>query len=173
MPNWCKGSMKLRGKPENILRFVKEGLDLYVGDNSDLVDKSVWLDIQQYGSGNIEVFFINKNIPPYELIHINGTSRAFIRSDECSGIFMDLSENPETIIVVLAIKQAWGYRPAEFRDIAKKYEIDIRLYGIEQGMGFVEDYEILDNGDTFNDLGPVYDSYDDFRWNCPFPWIGG
>ena len=25
MPNWCEGKLKIRGKKENILRFIKEG----------------------------------------------------------------------------------------------------------------------------------------------------
>lgn len=28
MPNWCKGKLKIRGKKENILSFIKEGTKL-------------------------------------------------------------------------------------------------------------------------------------------------
>lgn len=170
MPNWCEGSMKLRGKPANILRFVKEGLDLYCGDDAHLVDKSVWLNVLE-GEDYVQIDFLDKNIPPHESIHINGTRRAFIRSDEHNYIYFRTL--PEVVIVPFAIKQAWGYDYGEFRKIAKTYEIDIRLYGIECGSGYVEDVEILDNGDTINDLSPVYENYNDYEWNCPFPWIGG
>ena len=31
MPNWCKGNLKIRGKKENIIRFLKEGTSLLDG----------------------------------------------------------------------------------------------------------------------------------------------
>ena len=170
MPNWCEGSMKLRGKPENILKFVKEGLDLYCGDDATLVDKSLWLNLVE-GPDYAQIDFINRNIPPYESIYINGTKRAFIRSDDHNYIYFRTDQ--DSVIVAFAIKQAWGYRPEEFRKIAQKYQVDIRLYGIECGGGFIEEYEILDNGETFNDLSPVYSTYNEYEWECPFPWIGG
>lgn len=174
MPNWCEGSLKLKGKPMDILRFIKEGLNVYEHDfrapgehTSIVMDKDKWLEIVE--NENIaEVYFDRDDI------YIEGTQRAFINlvytglvKREC---VIDLKKEIE--ICVLHISQAWGFKEDDWVEIAKKYNLDIRLTGIEQGMGFMEDLIITKDGEV-TDLSPAYESYADYEWNCPIPFLGG
>ena len=170
MPNWCEGSLKVRGKPADILRFVKEGLNVYTDSMDAPMDKDLWLKIKNYGN-EVIIFFDYNNIPKYSSIYIEGTVRAFILWESLNDIFVDVTKQIE--MVPFGFKQAWGINPEEFVPIADKYDLDIRLYGIENGMGFVQDYEILDRGQNIINRAPIYASYDEYEWDCPFPWMGG
>lgn len=33
MPNWCEGSLRIRGKYEDVIRFFKEGINAYTRDH--------------------------------------------------------------------------------------------------------------------------------------------
>ena len=169
MPNWCEGSLKLRGKSDNILRFINEGLNVY--DNNDtLIDKKEWLEVIDDGN-RYEIYF-NK-----DTIYVEGTKRAFINNRYSSNNhYTDdiiIHKDYENEVCCLAMSQAWGFREENWVEIAKKYDLDIRLYGIEQGNGFVEDWIITDHGETVVDNSPEYGDYKDFIWNCPIPWLGG
>lgn len=174
MPNWCEGSLKLRGKPMDILRFIKEGINVYEYDyrsfsepTSTVLDKDKWMEFDE--DENSAIVYFNKDD-----IYIEGTKRAFINlaygglaKREC---YVDMKK--ETEVCVLHISQAWGFEATEWIEIAKKYNLDIRLTGIEQGMGFMQDLIITKDGEV-TDLSPNYKDYDDFEWSCPIPFLGG
>lgn len=176
MPNWCEGSLKLRGNSANILRFFKEGLTSYVGhwnENNEYenipVDKDKWLEIVDDGD-YYEVY-----LTPVDSawIHVDNTKRAFI-DGRYSIVFDKSSPNA---VAATDVRQAWDFRADEWIEIANKYQIDIRLYGIESGVGFVRMVDIGYNGGlkreiTTNEYAK-FDDYNKFIWNCPFPWMGG
>lgn len=170
MPNWCEGSLKLRGDPMDILRFIQEGLNVYSYSNSHdntLLDKSKWMGVIE-NTDSVEIYF------DHDEIYVEDTQRAFINLVYTGlakrEVYIDKHKNPE--ICVLHVSQAWSFREEDWIEIAKKYNLDIRLTGIEQGMGFMEDLIITKDGEV-TDLSPSYENYDDFRWNCPIPFIGG
>ena len=165
MPNWCEGTLKVRGNPQNILRFINEGLNVYTV-NDEKLDKKEWLEIHDNG-GSFEVFFNKKDI------YVEGTKRAFINLSSISNEYVDINKKAEFEVCCFAVSQAWGFKKEDWMAIAKKYCIDIKLYGIERGMGFVEDWLITDCGETFIDNSPVFEDYKDFLWNCPIPFLGG
>lgn len=170
MPNWCEGSLKLRGDPMDILRFIQEGLNVYSYSNSHdntLLDKSKWLGVIE-NTDSVEIYF------DHDEIYVEDTQRAFINLVYTGlakrEVYIDKHKNPE--ICVLHISQAWSFREKDWIEIAKKYNLDIRLTGIEQGIGFMEDFIITRDGEV-TDLSPSYENYDDFLWYCPIPFIGG
>ena len=57
----------------------------------------------------------------------------------------------------------------ELLEIAKKYSLDMKIFGIESGMQFAQDVLIV-NGELKKDdtIG-----YTDWFWECPDPWCGG
>lgn len=171
MPNWIEGSLKLRGKPDDILRFFEEGLNVYTygKDGSDIpLEKSSWLRIEEFDDGKeIEIEFNTSS-----WIHVNNTRRAFI-NDPGFAVWFQKPKDDIDIIVAIPICQAWGFDVDNWIYIAKQFTLDLRLYGIECGMGFSEEVIINRDGVIETDLTQDYKDYDDFRWNCPFPWMGG
>lgn len=67
MPNWCEGTMKLRGKVRDISRFFHEGLDASTWLGGEKIEDQVFDK-----SGEEEIYFEFKNEP-----HIKGTRRAW------------------------------------------------------------------------------------------------
>ena len=154
MPNWIKGTMKLRGQSEDLKRFFKDG-----------VGKSSWFEddarpiadfVQTDFDGEwCEVTFKSE---PW----IKGTRRAFIEGD-----YVGWGESFATIAI--EVKQAWGFDTEAFAEISKKYNLDIRLYGFERGMEFCQEIEIIKGKITIN----KEITYDDWVWEFPMPNMGG
>ena len=153
MPNWIEGTMKLKGKREDIKRFFNEGLEpsSWCGEVNKLDDQVK--DI----SGDDYLEYVFRNEP-----HICGTRRMFI-----TGSYASMFNNEG--VCCFDIKQAWGFDAAELEEISKKFNIDIKVYGIECGMEFCQEI-LVESGKT------VYAKeikYDDWDWECPFPNMGG
>ena len=131
------------------------------------MDKSKWMSVVE-DTDSVEIYF------DHDEIYVEDTQRAFINLFYTGlgkrELYIDKRKNPE--ICVLHVSQAWSFREEDWIEIAKKYNLDIRLTGIEQGMGFMEDLIITKDGEV-TDLSPSYKDYDDFEWNCPIPFIGG
>ena len=171
MPNWCEGTIKIRGKTENIVKWLKEGLNKYEFDyeTNELkpIDKDIWQYIhEEDGIISIELDLDSRG----QDVAIEETTRAFITSDQVWNLGTNESLNP---IIYLNFRQAWGIRPIEFVKLAKKYKLDFNLYGIERGAGRIDAYEIFNNGEAVVDNSKIFAFYSDFFWECPFPWMGG
>lgn len=156
MPNWIEGTMKLRGKRENIARFFREGLD--ASDRHKLEDQV------KDESGEDDLCFHFMNGP-----HIAGTRMAFI-DDDYVEMYDDIG------IACVDIKQAWAFDAGgeteglkQWKNISEKYNVDIRLYGIEKGMQFTQEIIIVRGKDPINNVK----QYNDWDWECPFPNMGG
>ena len=169
MPNWCEGSMKLRGKALDILRFIQEGLNVY--ENDTPIEKDKWLEIKD-NNNEVEIYFIK------DTIYVEGTARAFINNRYSSNLHYEeyfvLHKDDDDEVLCFTISQAWGFRKDDWVTIAEKYGLDIWLYGVDQGNGYVENWRIDRHGEMFFlDMSPIYENYKDFLWRCPIPWLGG
>lgn len=151
MPNWCRGKLKVRGNKKNLIEFILKGLQpvSYFGDKKDP------LKINE-----------NEYITSQCGCWIEGTTRGFIENLDL--YIGDLSENDQEIIFFDS-KFAWGIEATELREICKKYNIDMRIYAFERGMEFNQEIEIIDGEITIDRKI----TFDDYRWKCPFPDIGG
>lgn len=159
MPNWIEGTMKLRGKREDIYRFFKEGLDpcSWAGEIRKIEDQ-----VFDFG-GKRYLDFGFRDEP-----HIKGTRRAFITDTEA---YMEADED----IVCVNVKQAWAFSVKDTEDlenwkaISEEYNIDIKLFGIESGMKFTQELIIIRGTKPIMNVR----KYDNWVWDCPFPHMGG
>ena len=148
MPNWAEGSLKLRGRSENIASALKEML---LNDTAALEDK--W-------DGALLIF---NNTVPY--FYIDGTRRAFIDKKQIEVWF-----DEEFCTVELDdFKQAWSAIPENYQEISSKFDVDIKIFTFEKGMEFTQEIEISKGKIIKN----VCNEYDDYQWEVPFSDLGG
>ena len=163
MPNWIEGTMKLRGKQKDIKRFFDEGLEPSSWFWENKLDDQV---IDESGDEYLEYSF--KDEP-----HVIGTRRMFILN---TTIYMYKEEG----VCTVPIKQAWSFSARDsdeekLIEIADKFHIDIKLYGIECGIQFCQEVLVL-HGNEEKQGDIKYNNvvqYEDWDWECPFPHMGG
>ncbi len=162
MPNWIEGSLKLRGKSENLKKFFENAIlpCAYHGDKNMFI--SCYFDSE---SCQVDI-----NPDAY----IDGTTRAFV-SDAA---YLYWNESEKQITCCIPVNQAWGFKADEWLNIANKYDIDIRLYGVESGMGFWQEIEIMrleqnKGREITKNIVSDYTDYDEFIWECNMPLLGG
>ncbi len=148
MSNWAEGSLKLRGRRENIASALKQML----------LNDTVTLEDEWDG-----VLLIFNNTAPY--FYINGTRRAFIDQKQ-----IEVWLEEEFCIVELDnFKQAWSAIPENYQEISSKFDVDIKIFTFECGMEFTQEIEIS-KGEIIKDLCYKYDNY---QWEVPFSNLGG
>ena len=148
MPNWAEGSLKLRGRSENIASALKEML----------LNNTVTLEEEWDG-----VLLVFNNTAPY--FYINKTRRAFINQNQ-----IEVWLEEEFCIVELDnFQQAWSAIPENYQEISSKFDVDIKIFTFECGMGFTQEIEIS-KGEIIKN---VCLEYDDYQWEVPFSNLGG
>lgn len=150
--------MKLRGRREDIMRFLDNEIiaNSAGGDISEYINKEVEED------GAVSYAFHND---PY----VNGTRRMFLKDNE---IYLE----DEDARVCIDVRQAWSFTPREgcddeqiWVDFSEKYNLDIKLFGIESGFCFTQELIVLRGKRAINNVK----EYKDWFWDCPFPRMGG
>lgn len=164
MPNWCKGNLKIRGKKENIIKFLEDGTSLLDGVWEP---KEIKPEVKLNDYDEIEINNINKE-KGIDILYIKGTRRHFIDPIE-SEIYTYNTEKEEQIICLENFKAAWGIDTDALRTISKRYNIDIKIYGFECGMEFNQDIEIK-KGKIIKDEEIKFENY---QWECINPNLGG
>lgn len=150
MPNWAEGTLKLRGRRENIKSFLKEIFrsdDVTISEEMD--DQALILTLTSINS----------------YFYINNTKRAFIDKNKIEVL---LEEDFE-IIEIDDFKQAWCVFPENYQEFSKKYNVDIKIFVFEQGLQFTQEIEIVEGEITKNETR----KYDDYQWDVPFSKLGG
>lgn len=164
MPNWCKGNLKIRGKKENIVNFLKEGTLLLEGFWEPKEIKPDIEEIHDYDEIEIKNFDKEKR----DCLYIKETRRHFIDPVE-NEIYIYDTDKEEQIICLENFKAAWGIDTDALRTISKRYNIDIKIYGFERGMEFNQDIEII-KGKIIKDEEIKFENY---QWECINPDLGG
>ena len=149
MPNWAEGSLKLRGKKENITQALK-----YMFCTADNVKIEEDLEIG--------LFELTTTAPYF---YINGTRRAFIQNNELS-FWLD---DDYLVIEINDFNQAWAVEPDNYQEISSKFDVDIKIFTFECGMEFTQEIEIS-KGEIIKNV--CYE-YDDYQWEVPFSNLGG
>lgn len=148
MPNWAKGSLKLRGRSENIASALKEML----------LNDTVTLEDEYDG----EILIFNSTAPYF---YINETRRAFINQKQ-----IEVWLEEEFCIVELDnFMQAWSAIPENYQEISSKFDVDIKIFTFECGMEFTQEIEISKGKIIKN----ICYKYDDYQWEVPFSNLGG
>lgn len=146
MPNWCEGTLKVRGTMENIRKFMEEGIEWTPGE----------LVVEDY-DGELE-FSTSRTGERW----IKGTHRHFILCDEYMYFY-------EGSTLFLHFEAAWNVSAEDLKTVCQTYDIDMKVEAYERGMQFGQLIEIL-NGEITRDELIKYDDYD---WDCPCPTLGG
>lgn len=154
MPNWCEGTLKVRGKTKDLKKFILEGLKP-VGFLGEMLEP---LKPDADNEGYFE-------ISSKETVHIENTYRGFV-----DDLYAYLDGDEEDIdIICLESRFAWGITATELQETCIKYHVDMKIYAFERGMEFNRDIEIVD-GQIIKD---EHIEFDDYRWECICPNIGG
>lgn len=187
MPNWCAGTLRVRGNKENVIKFIKkcfivceysseeENPNVHCGIKASPISERIDLDKLEEGwdykhikmcvGGYIHVVDKEEDIP----------TRAFIEWDRVPDLdvheflWMDYDDS-DKVLVIFPIQQAWGFNSEEWLMLAQKYNVDMHLFGWECGMCFDNEIEIID-GKITKDI-PMTES-DDWYWDAANPFTGG
>lgn len=169
MPNWCEGTLKVRGKMIDVAKWVKENVVAYsyewkknengvlYQDTKPLVDNVV-VKYDEFESE--EIYVVVKS-----LAHISGTTRNFV----LEGTYSAIERADETTILTLNFKAAWGIQSMPYVAMSQKYSVDFRLYGFERGMEYNQEV-IVENGRLIQDMDI---KFGDYEWECIYPQLGG
>ncbi|EMG32378.1 hypothetical protein Javan350_0031 [Streptococcus phage Javan350] len=149
MPNFAEGTIKLRGRAENI----KSALKYMFGAVENIT-------IEEDTDGEIITFTTTDSY-----FYINGTKRAFI-----NGKSFEINLDDDFLIIELNnFMQAWRAIPENYIEISEKFNVDIKIFTFEQGLEFTQEIEIS-KGKILKDITLKYDNY---RWEVAFSNLGG
>ena len=153
MPNWAEGTLKLRGKTENIVSALKEML---------LENQCTTLEEEYDGT---LLTFKTEN----DYFYINGTRRAFISGKDIE-IWLDEDDEGFVIIELENFKQAWAVLADNYTEISSKFDVDIKIFTFEMGMEFTQEIEIS-KGEIIKNI--VNENFTNYSWDVPFSRLGG
>ena len=151
MPNWSKGCLKVRGKAASVKKFILECVKPIDPNSNGLLK----LEISDLGE-----------IESKGVCWIDGTKVGWVEN-----LLVDFSfvEDDETFTATLDAKFAWAADADELLASCKKYDVDMKLYAFEKGMGFNQDILIVD-GEIRRDCRI---EFEDYNWECICPTVGG
>ena len=149
MPNFAEGTIKLRGRAENI----KSALKYMFGAVGDIT-------IEDDTDGEIITFTTTDSY-----FYINGTKRAYIDNDS-----FEIHLDDDFLIIELDnFNQAWRAIPEDYIEISEKFNVDIKIFTFEQGLEFTQEIEIS-KGKILKNTVLKYGNY---RWEVAFSNLGG
>lgn len=159
MPNWCVGNLKIRGDKQNIRKFILEAFEPTPFLPVELTGKPY--PVKNIIEDEWETKITSEN---HSGFHVKGSRRNFIDSKEISWY-----NDEDRVIVLENYQAAWGIDTAALADLSKEYGIDLKIYAYERGMEFNVDFEVHKGVVIKNDEI----KFDDYRWECPEPTVGG
>jgi hypothetical protein len=166
MPNWAEGTLRLRGKPQDIIRFLREGVEAVGTKNMETITFEpviTWDEDDDYLMMSFPDAMKRLN---WDSFYIKGTRRNFFDSLE-----QDLDRNmSEETLIIDSFRAAWDVCPEPYLEIARKYHLKIRIVTYESGMQFKQDVEIDVEGNLVRNEKITYD---DWLWEADFPNMGG
>lgn len=154
MPNWCNGTLKVRGKIEDLKRFVLEGLQPvgFLGEKKPPLKFNEYSNCEYDGTCWIE-----------------NTHRGFVDDPEI--YFDEYEEEDEPQIICLESRFAWSIEAEQLQETCIKYNVDMKIYAFERGMEFNQDIEIV-NGEIIRNEKIDFKNKD-YLWECICPTMGG
>lgn len=149
MANFAEGTIKLKGRAENIKSALKYMFKA-VGN----------VTIEEDTDGELITFTSSDSY-----FYINGTKRAFIDSKS-----FEIHLDDDFLIIELNnFMQAWHAIPEDYIEISEKFNVDIKIFTFEQGLEFTQEIEIS-KGKILKNTVLKYGNY---RWEVAFSNLGG
>lgn len=171
MPNWCEGNLRLRGTGRAILEFIKNEIEV-VGHVGGLIGehKTCAPEIEEtYGDVEAKIPEQAKGWA-FLSFYIKDTRRNFIDGKSIDFYIGEEDELEEKHVVCIdGVRAAWAFIAEPYVEKAKKYGLDIKIVGFERGMEFAQIIEIVD-GELCKDHEI---KFDDWKWECIMPNMGG
>lgn len=169
MPNWCEGKLKVRGKKEDIMKWLAECVSVLKPDvekGKPLYDALVYKKDEDGVSYTYDEEFDELHVNVKHDAHIAGTRRNFVEKHENDFSFGAEDGNE---IIVLPVKAAWTLESEPYEELSKKYGLDFRFYGYERNMEFNQEIEVVKGVTTID----REIKFKDYWWECPDPMLGG
>lgn len=179
MSNWIEGTFRVRGSLKNVKQFIDEGLGTVSSkqppikiEYDSLLEKSPKVIYAEVISGWDEDFGVYIKDSRRQFICVNGDSNINI----CR---VDYTE--DMYLFAVRYKGAWQIDRETMQYICKKYHLDVKVNGYENGGQFEEIYELrylhLDSSNT-DDFFVVADTSKEYKgtnweWDCLMPNLGG
>lgn len=154
MPNWCSIYAQIQGTQENILRFLREGINWTKGP-----DDAPFEPILQIEGDRIYLLDGNKPLNIYD-VYMNESHRHFtiIEGDLEFRLIDSSIEQGEIYEIGIPIEAAWGPDRDYFSQLAINYNVRIVLESEETGLWF-HGYGVFDK-----DGSDTYQEYDLDEW---------
>lgn len=151
MPNWCAGTLRVRGKKKDLQNFIMDDMEPSCGYGKEPVE----IKLDEYGN-----IYCNRSC------YIKGTNRGFVKSLD---VYLEDYEDDFITTIALDAEFAWGISSEELLELCRKYHLDMAIYAFERGMEFNQIIEII-NGKILKDAEL---NFDDYVWECICPNMGG
>lgn len=169
MPNWCEGTLKVRGTLENVNRFINNGL---IRNGRCLTEQRIHpfmnSEWSRYDDGSV---YFEMNVP--DDLYLRDSHRAFVDGGQYLfgyNIGNRTGAIDDIMIVPMDFRQAWSISVEDLQAVSKMYHVDLRIQGFERGMQFSQIVEVHD-GEIIEDTCLTYNG--GWEWYCPCPRMGG
>ena len=155
MPNWCQGTLKVRGEYDNLKAFLENALE----------------ECSCYGYLPEGPLLEVEEMPEYvyvtlrRMAHLKDTSRGFVEED--TDILLEKKAGKQ--IIFLAAQFAWDIKTEELQWLSQEYGTDLKITAFELGTQFERDIEIVQGFIVLDSTK----EYQDYAWMCPCPTVGG
>lgn len=172
MPNWASGSIRFRGKAEDIRKFLENEIIVeHRKEEGGLAISTPRVDIN--------LVTMTAEVTPQDGkerglgLYINGSNRNFLIlwTNSAYADYVCEVADDEIIVGFESFTAAWGVEAEFYVELAKKYNIDIRIVTWECGM-CVEDSITISRNATLIRHCETMDS-DDWFWMAVHPGFGG
>lgn len=151
MPNWCKGTLRVRGKAKDLRNFIVDGLEP--------------VDLRGNNKGVLSFNECGECETSYHC-WIKDTDRGFAINVY---VYIDNELSEEKLTICLDTKFAWDIGAEVLGVISERYHVDMKIYAFERGSEINRDIVII-NGEIIKD--DVL-RFSDYNWECICPLIGG
>ncbi len=148
MANWCEGTLKIRGEVENVKRFLLEGC------------------IHKERCVREDEFQLILTIPKGTEFYVKGTERNYVQSSEI------IWGKYEPVLAIPHYIGAWRIDATKLTELSEEYQVDLKILSFECGAGENVDFEVH-KGKIVKFIVLKYDSYEEYRWECLEPDLGG
>lgn len=160
MPNWADGHIKVRGKTEDIKKFLKEGFSaiptIRFGD-----DGPIEIPRKHEYKVDKEMVVLRSETNFY----MEGSHRHFIQKDHLEFYLFEDEEQIE----IPGFSAAWNAKAEYFQEVSKKYNLAIKIYTWECGGEFNQVIEVKD-GEILQDKT---EEFEDYFWDSTYGDMGG
>lgn len=153
MAKWCVGTLKIRGKKDNVANFML--------NNFKIVE-------EDFSSKNyFEKHDLDKTIHIKDTIYIDGLDAQLKNGQLIDFWFYNSQEDIK--VLHLEVEFRYDIVADDLLKLAKKYNLDFKIYAFECGFEFNRDVEIVNN----QIIKDEKIKFNDYEWECICPTLGG